>query len=87
MTVTRQHMPHNRKTLAARPRLAQRRIPSSHRCMSPVRRLSDVTEIAELRVMVANVQFDHRFFLFALVFSRWKNLNFTEGGDSFEDLS
>jgi hypothetical protein len=51
------------------------------------RGLSDFTDMAELRVTIADVQFDHRLFHFVLAFSRWEYVNVVEGGESFEALS
>jgi hypothetical protein len=51
------------------------------------RGLSDFTDMAELRVTIVGVQFDHRLYHFVLAFSRWEYVNVVEGGESFEALS
>lgn len=51
------------------------------------RGLSDFTDMAELRVTIAGVLFDHRLYHFVLAFSRWEYANVVEGGESFEALS
>ncbi|WP_228939410.1 IS21 family transposase, partial [Paraburkholderia saeva] len=51
------------------------------------RGLSDFTDMAEVRVTIAGIQFDHRLYHFVLAFSRWEYVNVVEGGESFEALS
>ncbi|CAD6563467.1 hypothetical protein LMG24235_08714 [Paraburkholderia sabiae] len=51
------------------------------------RGLSDFTDMAELRVTIAGVPFEHRLYHFVLAFSRWEYANVVEGGESFEALS
>ncbi|MCG1042052.1 IS21 family transposase [Mycetohabitans sp. B8] len=51
------------------------------------RGLSDFTDMAELRVTIAGVLFEHRLYHFVLAFSRWEYANVVEGGESFEALS
>ncbi|QDQ82315.1 IS21 family transposase [Paraburkholderia megapolitana] len=51
------------------------------------RGLSDFTDMADLRITVAGVRFDHRLYHFVLAFSRWEYANVVEGGESFEALS
>lgn len=51
------------------------------------RGLSDFTDMAELRVTIAGVPFEHRLYHFVLSFSRWEYANVVEGGESFEALS
>ncbi|XUW93215.1 IS21 family transposase (plasmid) [Burkholderia sp. M6-3] len=51
------------------------------------RGLSDFTDMAELRVTIAGVPFEHRLYHFVLAFSRWEYANIVEGGESFEALS
>jgi len=51
------------------------------------RGLSDFTDMAELRVTIAGVPFEHRLYHFVLAFSRWEYVNVVEGGESFEALS
>ncbi|WP_338926661.1 IS21 family transposase [Mycetohabitans endofungorum] len=51
------------------------------------RGLSDFTDMAELRVTIAGVLFEHRLYHFVLAFSRWEYANIVEGGESFEALS
>ena len=51
------------------------------------RGLSDFTDMAELRVTIASVPFEHRLYHFVLAFSRWEYANVVEGGESFEALS
>jgi hypothetical protein len=51
------------------------------------RGLSDFTDMAELRVTIAGVLFEHRLYHFILGFSRWEYANVVEGGESFEALS
>ncbi|MDN7865593.1 IS21 family transposase [Burkholderia multivorans] len=51
------------------------------------RGLSDFTDMAELRVTIAGVPFEHRLYHFVLAFSRWEYASVVEGGESFEALS
>ncbi len=51
------------------------------------RGLSDFTDMAELRVTIAGVLFEHRLYHFVLAFSRWEFASIVEGGESFEALS
>lgn len=51
------------------------------------RGLSDFTDMAELRVTIAGVLFEHRLYHFVLAFSGWEYANVVEGGESFEALS
>lgn len=43
--------------------------------------------MAELRVTIAGVLFEHRLYHFVLAFSGWEYANVVEGGESFEALS
>lgn len=51
------------------------------------RGLSDFTDMAELRVTIADRPFAHRLYHFVLAFSRWEYAQLVEGGESFEALS
>lgn len=51
------------------------------------RGLSDFTDMAELRVTIADQPFAHRLYHFVLAFSRWEYAQLVEGGESFEALS
>lgn len=51
------------------------------------RGLSDFTDMAELRVTIAGVLFDHRLYHFVLAFSGWEYAQVVDGGESFEALS
>jgi hypothetical protein len=49
--------------------------------------LSDFTAMADLRITIAGLAFDHLLYHFVLAFSRWEYACVVEGGESFEALS